>query len=207
MVCDPGDHCGRHARRRRASGLFRHTPWATILPVNIRSLLVGVGFGVIVALALMRLAPFGHSSFATPHAASPICGRDTFNINVNVHRLFPGPGANDKDPLVAAIEKRQDALVDGLNDRLARAGLRHEFACPVILDIFGMAHQDVRSDWVVSAHVQLVKSSRSRMVYPSWDSGDYQASFSSAVEAQADLERVLTELVQRFLEYFGNRGG
>ena len=60
--------------------------------------------------------------------ASPICGRDTFNIIVNVQRPFPGPGPNNKDPLVAAIEKRQDALADGLHDRLARAGLHHEFA-------------------------------------------------------------------------------
>lgn len=58
---------------------------------------------------------------------------------------------------------------------------------------------------MVPAHVVLKPASQSKVVYPSWDSGEYQASFEYDAEAQTDLERVLKERVERFLEYFGRR--
>jgi hypothetical protein len=176
----------------------------------MRTFIFGVAVGAIVAAVAIRFAPqkyravaSGSSPPASVGSATPasICGRDTFNINVNVHRLFPGSGRGD--PLVATLEKRQDAFADGLHDRLDRAGLRHEFACPVMLDIFGMGHENQQGGWVVSAHVRLVVAPDSTMVYPSWDSGEYQAVFTHVTEAEADLERALTERVQRFLEFFG----
>ena len=175
----------------------------------MRTFIFGVAAGALVAAAVIRFAPpryrpFGSDSpppasvTATPAA---ICGRDTFNVNVNVDRLFPGSSGGD--PLEATLEKRQDAFADGLHDRLIRAGLRHELACPVMLDIFGMATENQQGVWVVSAHVRLHVASDTTMMYPSWYSGDYRAVFVHVTEAQADLERALTERVRRFLEFFG----
>lgn len=174
----------------------------------MRIFIIGFTVGAILALAALRLAPpkyiavFSGQSVPGSVAPAPICGRNTFNVNVNVHRILPGSGR--EDPLVAALEKRQDALADGLEDRLQGQGIQHEAACPVILDVFGMAHEVGSQRWIVSAHVRLEKPSKPTVVYPAWDSGEYEASFADPTQAQADLTRALTERVEQFLEYFGN---
>lgn len=194
----------RHGACAGASGELRCS-----IRVAMRTFIFGVAAGAIVAAAVIRFAPPRYRPFGSdsPPPASvtattaAICGRDTFNVNVNVHRLFPGSGGGD--PLGATLEKHQDAFADGLHDRLNRAGLRHELACPVMLDIFGMATENQQGVWLVSAHVRLNVASDTKMVYPSWDSGNYRAVFVHVTEAQADLERALTERVRRFLEFFG----
>ena len=130
----------------------------------MRTFIFGVAAGALVAAAVIRFAPpryrpFGSDSpppasvTATPAA---ICGRDTFNVNVNVDRLFPGSSGGD--PLEATLEKRQDAFADGLHDRLIRAGLRHELACPVMLDIFGMATENQQGVWLVADVAEIPES-------------------------------------------------
>ena len=163
----------------------------------MRTFIFGVAVGAIVAAVAIRFAPpkyrlvaSGSSPPASVGSATPasICGRDTFNIVVTVPRIL---GADD--PLLATLQKRLDALVDGLQDRLDnRAGLRHELACPILLSVFGAVNDDEHGRWLVSVHVELKTSSASTMVYPSWDSGPYRAVFSYPTEAEADLERALT---------------
>jgi hypothetical protein len=176
--------------------------------VAIRTFISGVVAGALVAAAVIRFAPpmgrpvaSGISPPASVASATPasICGRDTFNIVVTVPRIL-----GEDNPLLATLQKRLDALVDGLQDRLVnRAGLRHELACPVLLVVSGAVNDAGHGRWVASVHVGLETSSRSTMVYPSWDSGPYRAVFTAPTEAEADLERVLNERVQRFLEFFG----
>ena|ERR1017187_9616686 len=62
------------------------------------------------------------------------------------------------DPLGATLEKHQDAFADGLHDRLNRAGLRHELACPVMLDIFGMATENQQGVWLVADVAEIPES-------------------------------------------------
>lgn len=175
----------------------------------MRSFLLGIAVGAIVTMAIVKLIPARYAPVSVGRrlptsvgsaSSEPICGRDTFNINVTVPRL---PGSDNKDPYFGPLATRLDVLVDGLHGRIDRAGLRHEFACPVMLDIFGMVHENQQQGWMVSAHVKLTVASNSTMVYPSWDSGEYRALSNYVHEAEADLERVLVDRVQRFLMYFG----
>jgi hypothetical protein len=177
----------------------------------MRSFVLGIAVGAIVAIAVGKLAPARYTPVAGGRslpasvgstASEPICGRDTFNILVDVQRiLVPG---HDKQ-FLSAFLKKQEALADGIQARLDRAGLRRDPACPVILNLFGMLQENERGGWSVAALVRTELTSESTMAYPVWDSTMYKVSHRHLVEAQADLETVLTERVQRFLKYFGKQ--
>ncbi|MBS1856116.1 MAG: hypothetical protein JST11_12175 [Acidobacteria bacterium] len=181
----------------------------------MRDSLSGFALGVMVAIAVMKVAPStvqpsakGTPAAAPPHgsAVEPICGRDTFNIAVGVPRIFPGLGPNDPDPFAAATERRLDAYTDGLEDRLSQAGLNNDPACPILLSVFGMVHESAPDQWVVTVHVQTEYLHKDeRVVYPSWDSGEYRASYRRLEDAQEDMMKTLTERVERFIRFFGKR--
>lgn len=170
---------------------------------QMRSFVLGIAAGAIVTIAIVHLVPSRSTPVAResrPATPESVCGRNTFNILVEVAR-FPVPGHEEQ--FLAALEKRQQALADGLRGQLDRAGLRHDLACPAILSVFGVLNEDSRGRWTVSARVGAHTTTRSAMAYPTWDSDMYKVSWNNLVEAQADLERSLVERVQRFLMYFG----
>jgi hypothetical protein len=70
-----------------------------------------------------------------------------------------------------------------------------------MLVVSGGVIRNEHGKWGASTQVGLETSPGSTIVHPSWDSGPHRAVFTHPAEAEADLERALTERVQRFLEY------
>jgi hypothetical protein len=183
----------------------------------MRSFVLGIAVGAIVTIAIVELRPSRHAQVAgesRPTSAASatlesICGRNTFYIHVDVARFQAL--TEGEETAAGEINKRLDRLAVELRDRLERAGLRHEMACPVILNVFGSLMQKSPVRWTVSTKVELDKvelhkTERSAMDYPTWNSGWYNGWWHTRGEAQDDLERSLFERVQRFLMYFGKPG-
>lgn len=177
----------------------------------MRNFVIGIAVGAVVAVAVIdhvtpksTPAPLGESRPAVKSTPEPICGRNTFNILVDVAR-FQAVTPSDQQTLAAEIQPRLDRLADELQARLERAGLHHDLACPVILHVFGWLIQDSPVRWTVDAFVTVERTERASMPYPAWDSGPYKVWWRSRAVAQDDLEKALSERVQRFLMFFGKQ--
>jgi len=200
------------------SGLCADSQQDTISIEPMRSFMLGIAVGAIVTIAIVQLGPskstplaLGESTPASVKTATPesICGRNTFNILVEVARFLIPPDKvqptleKQQQAVAEEVRTRLDRLAGEAQNRLDRAGLRHDLACPVILSVFGMLTEDSPGRWTVSTSVELRKTEHAAMDYPTWDSGVYKTWWHTRGEAQDDLERSLLERVQRFLIYFG----
>jgi hypothetical protein len=133
-------------------------------------------------------------------SSQPICGRDMFNINVDVERHV----ADGHDPeFINSLVNRQDMLAKDLQRQIDRAGLHHELGCPVILSVFGMLLEHESGKWDVGVTVRTDTTGNRTAVYPSWEDKMYKVWWKTSLEAERDLERQLPEHLQRFLTYFG----
>jgi hypothetical protein len=179
----------------------------------MRNFVIGIAVGAVVTIAivdhltsrstLMALRESRPASIKSATTES-ICGRNTFNILVDVAR-FQAVHETEQKVLAAEINLRLDRLADELRNRLERAGLRHDSACPVILNVFGWLKQTSPVRWTVDAFVRLDQTRDTGIAYPTWDSGSYNVWWSSQAVAQDDLEKALFERVQRFSTFFGKQ--
>jgi hypothetical protein len=167
--------------------------------------LFGIVVGVIATIVVferqyLRSPAVPKASVAIKRDPEQIYGRNTFNINVDVERF---PSAGHDQHFLNTLFERQENLARKLQQRIEQAGLHHEPICPVILSVFGMLLERDSGAWDVAIKVSTTVTTRATKVYPSWDGTSYKVSRPTMLEAQSDLEKVLTEQLEQFLLYYG----